>query len=156
MQGNVHLEQLRLDKVHLAIDLIKSSGCIAIVIVRVGSNLFQLLEEARMRIRCGIGGRIGSGIGLGIGLGTGIGRAIGLRAICLTVADKIANAPLVVVTSSDIVGCLVGSRSACCGTRPVLGPVADDVSCASPGEPAILVSTGQTILCRHAKGFEPL
>ena len=152
MQGNVHLEQLRLDKVHLAIDLIKSSGCITIVIVRVGSNLFQLLEEARMGIRCGIGGRIGSGIGLG----TGIGRAISLRAISLPVADKIANAPLVVVTSSDIVGCLVGSRSACCCTGPVLGPVADDVSCASPGEVANLVSTGQAILCRHAKDFEPL
>ena len=58
MHSDVHLEQLLLYEVHLAIDLVKSPGFVAILIVRVGSDIFQLLEV--IRGRAGSRGRVGT------------------------------------------------------------------------------------------------
>lgn len=75
----------------------------------------------------------------------------GLRAISLAIAKEITDASLVVVASSDIIGCLVASRSALYRSIPGLCPVAWYITCAAVWEISCLIGTANVIFSWHAK-----
>lgn len=79
-----------------------------------------------------------------------------MRTISFSFTKEVADTSLIVVTSTDVIFCLVTSGCAGYLAIPRLSPVARDVTSTPVREGAILVCAAEIALSWHVEEFEPL